>query len=84
MTSPTVLSKALGTFLRTYGGREYRDTSIEDMKVVFDGLMDILVLDGPTKVIMNKLKRKVAKMNNKEKLLFAVSEKMLELEGMGG
>jgi hypothetical protein len=83
MTGVKVLSTTLGTFLKNYGGVSYKKASIEEMKTTFCGLMDILNLDGPTKIIADKIKKSVSNTKTKEKILFKVSEEMLKLEGMG-
>jgi len=83
MTSLKTLTTTLGTFLKSYGGSEYKNAELSSMKMVFTGLMEILNLDGPTSIIKNKLIKKINNMKTKEKLLFAVSEEMFKLEGMG-
>jgi hypothetical protein len=79
----TTLSRALGTFLGTYGGNEYRRHTVEEMVAVLEGLVGILNLNGPEKVMGVKLIKNAKSAKTPEKLVFKVSEYMLKLEGMG-
>jgi CelD/BcsL family acetyltransferase involved in cellulose biosynthesis len=79
----TELSRALAAFLKTYGGKEYKSHTCEEMIQVLEGLISILGLSGSSLVIATRLLAKLRRVKAPEVFVMKVSEEMFLLEGLG-